>query len=106
MVSQLNLGIAFLAGLVSFLSPCVVVIIPVFLANLAGVNLKDTEAADQQRKLHRATWLFVLGFTIVFTIFGTVSGLLAQQFVQFNKYFSIVAGLLMIFFGLVIADVI
>ncbi|MEK7548357.1 MAG: cytochrome c biogenesis protein CcdA [Patescibacteria group bacterium] len=106
MIESPNLAIAFLAGLVSFFTPCVVIIVPVFLANLAGVKLDQSESHEQAGQIRRATWLFVLGFAVTFTIFGAVSGLLAQQFVQFNKYFSVVAGALMIFFGLTIAEVI
>jgi len=106
MIEGLNIGVAFIAGLVSFFSPCVVVLVPIFLANLAGVSLKEADLAVSQRLIRRATWLFVIGFTITFAIFGSVSGLLAQQFVQFERYFTLVAGILIIFFGLVIADVI
>jgi cytochrome c-type biogenesis protein len=106
MIDSLNVGIAFIAGLVSFFSPCVVVLVPIFLANLAGVNLKEADLPEKQRLIRQATWLFVIGFTITFTIFGSVSGLLAQQFVQFERYFTLVAGILIIFFGLVIADIV
>lgn len=106
MIDTPNTGIAFIAGLVSFFSPCVVVLVPIFLANLAGVNLKEADLPDRQRLIRQATWLFVIGFTITFTIFGSVSGLLAQQFVQFERYFTLIAGILIIFFGLMIADVV
>ncbi len=106
MVDQLNLLIAFTGGLVSFFSPCVVVLVPIFLANIAGVNLRTDDLAQAQKQIRRSTWLFVIGFTITFAIFGSISGLLAAQFVQFEKYFSVIAGALIIFFGLVIADLI
>lgn len=106
MINELNIFIAFIAGIVSFLSPCVVVLVPVFLANVAGVNLKTDDPVMVKQQIKRATWLFVIGFTVTFAVFGTVSGLLAQQFVSFEKYFTLVAGILMIFFGLVIADII
>jgi len=106
MIESLNLGIAVVAGLVSFLSPCVVILVPIFLANVAGVNLKTDDPSYAQAQIRRATWLFVLGFTVTFAMFGTISGLLARQFTSFENYFSVIAGLLIIFFGLIIADVV
>jgi cytochrome c-type biogenesis protein len=106
MVESVNLWIAFIGGLISFFSPCVVVLVPVFLANIAGVNLHTDNLELARQQIRRSTWLFVLGFTVTFAIFGSVSGLLAAQFVSFERYFSIIAGVLIVFFGLVIADVI
>lgn len=105
MVDGLNVGIAFLAGLLSFASPCVIVIVPIFLSNVAGVRIDQANLPGIKRDIRRATWLFVIGFTIVFTTFGALSGLAAQQFVTFREYFNIVAGILIIFFGLTMLDV-
>lgn len=106
MIESPNLAIAFLAGLISFFSPCVVVIVPIFLANLAGVKLNQADASVQARQIQLSTWLFVIGFALTFTVFGALAGLLAKQFFVFNRYFSILAGGLMIFFGLVIAEIV
>lgn len=106
MVDSLNLGIAFLAGLLSFASPCVIVLVPIFLSNLAGVKIDQADLPATQRRLHLATWLFVIGFTVTFTIFGALAGLFARQFVDFSYYFNIVAGILIIIFGLTMIDVI
>jgi len=106
MVESLNIGIALLAGLLSFASPCVIVIVPIFLANVAGIKIDQADLPQTQRRIHLATWLFVIGFTVVFTIFGALSGLIAQQFVQFREYFNLIAGILIIFFGLTMLDII
>jgi cytochrome c-type biogenesis protein len=106
MLDSLNIGIAFLAGLLSFASPCVIVLVPIFLSNLAGVKIDQADIPATQRHLHLATWLFVIGFTVTFTVFGALAGLFAKQFVNFSYYFNIVAGILIIFFGLTMIDVI
>lgn len=106
MVESVNIGIALLAGLLSFASPCVIVLVPIFLSNLAGVNIDETDLPQTQKRIQLATWLFVIGFTITFTVFGAVSGLLAQQFVQFERYFTAIAGVAIILFGLIMLDVI
>lgn len=106
MVESLNVWVAFLAGLLSFASPCVIVLVPIFLSNIAGVKIDQTDLPQTQKRIQRATWLFVIGFTVVFTIFGALSGLVAQQFVNFRDYFNLIAGLLIIFFGLTMLDVV
>lgn len=106
MIESLNVGLAFAAGLLSFASPCVIVLVPIFLSNLAGVKIDEADVPGTQRRLHLATWLFVIGFTVTFTIFGAVAGLFARQFVDFSYYFNIIAGILIIFFGLTMVEVI
>lgn len=106
MIESVNVGIAFLAGLLSFASPCVIVIVPIFLANIAGVKIDQADLVTTRKRIIGATWLFIIGFTLVFTIFGALSGLVAQQFVNFRDYFNLIAGILIIFFGLTMIDVI
>jgi len=106
MIESVNVGIAFLAGLLSFASPCVIVIVPIFLANIAGVKIDQADLVSTRKRIVSATWLFIIGFTLVFTIFGALSGLVAQQFVNFRDYFNLIAGILIIFFGLTMIDVI
>jgi len=106
MIESVNVGIALLAGLLSFASPCVVVLVPIFLSNLAGVKIDEADLASTQRRLHLATWLFVIGFTVTFTVFGALAGLFAKQFVNFSYSFNIVAGILIIFFGLTMVEII
>src|SRR3989344_1232363 len=106
MVDNLNLLIAFVAGLISFFSPCVVVIVPIFLSNLAGVRSENINDTKLKQHIVYSTLVFVLGFVLVFTIFGIVSGLFAKAFVSYIGYFNIIAGILIIFFGLVTLELI
>ena len=102
--SQINLGIAFLAGLLSFLSPCVLPLVPIYLAQLVGQSVYQSteETATIQRRLttllHAA--MFVLGFTLMFIALGatasTLGGFLkSQQFVLRS-----VGGILLVLVGL------
>jgi cytochrome c biogenesis protein CcdA len=72
-------GIAFLAGMLSFLSPCVLPLVPVYLANLAGEAFRTggASAADRRRVfLHSVA--FVVGFTVVFAIVGASVGVVGD----------------------------
>ena len=101
MVENPTLIIAFIAGVISFFSPCVVVIIPIFLSNLAGVPFDQKDSLLLKKHILYSTLVFVIGFISVFTVFGIVSGLFAQTFVRYIDIFNLVAGVLIILFGLV-----
>lgn len=97
-MADFTLAFAFLAGLVSFLSPCVLPIIPGFLAYLAGT----AGAGKGKRHLllfHSA--LFVLGFSLVFAVLGVLlNSVLSHSAYDVQTWLSRVGGLLIIFFGL------
>lgn len=106
MVENVNLLIAFFAGLLSFFSPCVVVIIPIFLSNLAGVPFDQKDNSLLKKHILYSTLIFTLGFISVFTIFGIVSGIFAQFFANYIGIFNLIAGVLIIFFGLVTMEIV
>jgi len=97
----LNMGIAFLAGLLSFFAPCVTVLVPAFLSHLAGVGLSDKEEIEKNRlNILYNTIFFILGFTVVFTILGAALGAVTSFFRDFRIWISRVGGVLIIYFGL------
>lgn len=96
---ELSVGIALLAGLVSFASPCIVPLVPSYLSFVAGGIPKEKSINSQLRALWR-TCFFVLGFGIVFALLGTIfagGGLALGSSVETIR---IVAGLVVIFFGI------
>jgi len=101
---QIYLGVA-LAGMVSFLSPCVLPLVPPYLSYLGGTTIDEITSEDGipkhvwQRVIVTAM-LFVLGFTTVFVALGAGASL-AGQFIQtYKRELEIVAGLIIILFGL------
>jgi cytochrome c-type biogenesis protein len=96
-----RLGVSFLAGLLSFLSPCVLPLIPSYLSFLGGQTLKDLERDEQAHgRLVARTAFFILGFSSVFVALSlalTVSGILVSGL---NWIVNLVAGLLVIGLGL------
>ena len=68
-------GIAFFGGIVSFLSPCVLPLVPVYLANLAGEAMQGTgDGGADRRRVFLHSVVFVVGFTLVFAIIGASAG--------------------------------
>ena len=68
MIENISITAAFIGGLISFFSPCVVVLVPAFLSNLAGVSLSDVEKNETvyRKTVLLNTIFFILGFTAVF----------------------------------------
>ncbi len=96
--SEISLVVAFIGGVVSFLSPCVLPIIPGFLAYLAGTSTQG-EVRRTQVLLHSA--LFVLGFSLIFALLGVLlNTVLERAAYDVQIWLSRVGGVIIIFFGL------
>ena len=94
-------GIAFFGGVVSFLSPCVLPLVPVYLANLAGEALSGTgNAVADRRRVFMHSIAFVVGFTLVFAILGASVGLVGNLFQQHLDTATRVGGVVLIVLGL------
>lgn len=92
--------IAALAGLLSFLSPCVLPIVPPYLAYMGGVSVSDMEdEATSRRRVLLAAAFFVLGLSTVFLLLGFAFSALGRMFLQFQDWFTIVAGIVVMIFG-------
>lgn len=95
-MAETTLVIAFLAGLASFLAPCVLPLIPAFLGYLAGTKVQDTS----RWVLFGHSFLFVLGFSTVFSILGVLlNGVLSHVAYDVQAWLGRIAGIIIIFFG-------
>ena len=93
-----ELIVAFGAGLISFLSPCVLPLIPGYISYISGSSLHDL--IEKKRVNLIPIILFTLGFSIVFIIFGAASTFLGQVLLQNSYELRIVAGLLIVILSL------
>ncbi len=96
---------AFFAGLLSFISPCVLPLIPVYLGYLSGSTITGPEPPSRKLVFTHAL-LFVGGFTLVFVIFGAFAGLLGRALFELIDYIVWVGGVVLIIFGLHVLGVI
>ena len=104
MTESLIVG-AFLGGLISFLAPCVLAIIPGFLAYLAGASTTDT--GSKRKEIFINSIFFVLGFSIVFALLGVLlSTLLEGIAYDVQTWLSRIGGVMIIFFGLYLVGLI
>ncbi|PIQ68064.1 MAG: cytochrome C biogenesis protein [Candidatus Taylorbacteria bacterium CG11_big_fil_rev_8_21_14_0_20_46_11] len=99
---DVTLGVAFIAGLVSFLAPCVLPIIPGFLAYLAGSSIE--EAGSRKKEIFLNSLFFVLGFSVVFAVLGVLLNTLLEAVAyDVQVWLSRIGGALVIIFGLYLA---
>jgi cytochrome c-type biogenesis protein len=99
-MEQISLLVAFGAGLLSFLSPCVLPLVPVYLASVCGPEILDSEASKGRGHIFFHSLSFVVGFTIVFTILGASVGLLGFTLGTNLALSRTIAGGLLIAFGI------
>lgn len=101
---DVSIGGAFLAGLISFVSPCVLPIVPPYLAYLAGISVSqltdDSSISATQKRIFLSALLFVLGFSTVFVMLGATASFLGQSIAQHFGTLSIIAGVMIIIMGL------
>jgi len=107
--SLLALLSTFSAGLVSFVAPCTLPLVPAYLAyagGLAGMDLNDAATRERARgRLLAGTLLFVLGFAIVFVLLGIAAGGIGHAVHSWGTAVQLVGGLLLVVFGLILAGV-
>ena len=98
-----GLAVAFTAGLLSFLSPCVLPLIPSYVSFITGLELDDVHRAKHTALVHSV--LFVVGFTLVFLALGATATLVGQLFIRQRDWVSRIGGVLVIVFGLYLLGV-
>lgn len=102
-MGQPNIPIAFVAGIISFLSPCVLPLVPGYISMLSGVSIDQLRVgrdAALVARIFRNSIAFVVGFTIVFLALGASATAVGHFLRTQRTVFNIVAGVVIIVFGL------
>jgi cytochrome c-type biogenesis protein len=102
-MSNLPLPIAaFLAGLVSFLSPCVLPLVPGYVSLISGAGVEELKSQEGHllRKVMVNSIGFILGFSVVFVTLGAISTSVGQLLAVYKSKLAVVAGVVIILFGL------
>ncbi len=98
--------ITFLEGIISFISPCMLPMLPIYLSYFAGDSgAEDREKTGKGRGFFAAL-CFVLGFTLVFCLMGLFAGSIGRFLIRYQTALNIVTGCIVIFLGLVFMNVI
>lgn len=96
--ASLGVGVSFAAGVLSFLSPCVLPLIPSYVSFITGLSLEDVQRARRIALVN--SLLFIAGFTVVFLALGATATIVGQLLFRQREWVSRVGGILVIVFGL------
>lgn len=103
-MASITIGIAFLAGLVSFLSPCILPLVPAFLSYLVGTN---SGVKNYRIRIFLNSLFFVLGFAIIFTLLGiALTTFLSKISFTLKEWVARIGGVVIIIFGLYLLKII
>ncbi|MEK4801945.1 MULTISPECIES: cytochrome c biogenesis CcdA family protein [Oceanobacillus] len=106
-MSEINVFLAFGAGFLSFVSPCVLPLFPVFLSYITGMSV--SEIKDENKRLNKKAFIhtifFLLGFSSIFIMIGFTSTFISDFLLTYQNIIRQIGAILIIFFGLVIVGV-
>jgi cytochrome c-type biogenesis protein len=108
-MSSLPLPIAaFVAGLISFLSPCVLPLVPGYVSLISGAGVEELKSQESRllRKVMLNSAAFILGFSVVFVTLGAISTGFGQLLARYKSLLAIEAGVIIILFGLHLTGVV
>lgn len=109
-MKDVSFTLAFLAGMASFLSPCVMPLIPSYISYITGISFTNLREGLDRSTIRRVTFInslsFILGFSTVFILLGAGSSFMGSLLTRFQDIIRIVGGILIIIFGLFIAGII
>jgi cytochrome c-type biogenesis protein len=99
----IGLALAFSAGMLSFLSPCVLPLIPSYVTFVTGLSLEDVQRSRRTVIIH--SLLFIIGFSIIFIALGATATLLGRVLGYYRGWIGRIGGVLLIIFGLYLLGV-
>ena len=103
-ISQVSLFAAFSAGLLSFVSPCVLPLVPSYLSYITGLSVENLAKVEERERVKSAiilnALLFIAGFSVVFIAFGASASLMGQLLYDYQDIIRKIGGVLIIIFGL------
>jgi cytochrome c-type biogenesis protein len=100
---------AFIAGILTFLAPCTLPLVPAYLGFISGTSLDDLKQPEKAKRARIKIFLnglfFIVGFSTVFILFGTFAGLVGKTLFPYRIWLSRIGGIFVILFGLFMLNV-
>lgn len=100
-----TIAVALIAGVLSFLSPCIFPLIPSYVSHLTGSFVQDNKINVEKKLLLTRSISFILGFSVVFVVMGASASFIGQFFAGNREVVEKISGLLIIVFGLQMAGI-
>jgi cytochrome c-type biogenesis protein len=99
----IGIALAFTAGMLSFLSPCVLPLIPSYVTFVTGLSLEDAQRSRRTVMIHSI--LFIIGFSVIFIAMGATATILGRMLGYYRGWIGRIGGILLIIFGLYLLGV-
>ncbi|MEX5219013.1 MAG: cytochrome c biogenesis CcdA family protein [Nitrospiraceae bacterium] len=103
-MQSISLVAAFSAGLLSFVSPCVLPLVPSYVSYITGLSIEQLTSASERTRFRKAiilnSLLFIAGFSSVFVAFGASASLIGQALLTYQEHVRRIGGIIVIVFGL------
>jgi cytochrome c-type biogenesis protein len=103
-MTDVNIFVAFAAGIFSFLSPCVLPLIPSYLSFVSGVSLDEMRSDDARGRVRLRVLLnsvaFIIGFSLVFVSLGVSASFLGSLFLDYRNFIRMIGGVFIVLVGL------
>jgi len=103
-MNQISIGMAFIAGVLSFLSPCILPLIPGYISFLSGMSLEELKGGAHRKKIIRKAGLtsifFVLGFSVIFISLGASASFIGGLMAAYSRFLTKIAGAVIVILGL------
>ncbi|WP_084787597.1 cytochrome c biogenesis CcdA family protein [Anaerobacillus alkalidiazotrophicus] len=96
----ISIWLALLAGIVSFLSPCIFPLVPAYLAQLTGTSISDNQLHADRKLIISRSLGFIIGFTIIFLLLGASSTAFGQLFMRNRELLEKIGGIVIVVLGL------
>ncbi|HIJ59225.1 MAG TPA: cytochrome c biogenesis protein CcdA [Nitrospirae bacterium] len=100
MTSEINYTIAFIAGLMSFLSPCVLPLVPIYVSIISGISFEDIRNNRFSFKTLFNTIAFIFGFSTIFITLGASSSFIGALLIEYQVILRVTGGIFIIILGL------
>lgn len=100
MSESVGLALAFMAGVISFLSPCVLPLVPSYLSFITGISLEDLQQGVDRRAALVHAALFITGFSAIFLVLGASASFLGQFFRSYEAWIARIGGVVIVLLGL------
>ena len=101
--------VAFTAGLLTYLSPCLLPLIPSFIAYITGISFSDLKSSEKKKEVLAKTiihsLLFVFGFSVIFVLLGLTATFIGKALFKYQDIIRIAGGILIVFFGLYLVGI-
>ncbi len=106
-MNNVSFPLAFMAGVLSFLSPCVLPLVPSYVSFITGMSFEDLTGSADRKRVRNLTitnsLVFIAGFSAVFIALGASSSAAGRILFRYQEWIRIIGGILIIIFGLFIA---